>query len=265
MVRRNGGSNGCVLVTGASAGIGQELAKAFVEGGFSLVLLARSRDKLRELAEDLKAVHGAQVTIVPADLNDPKAPQGIFDAVREKAIEVDILVNNAGVLFEGAFAATALEDHLRLLQVNVIALTALTRLFLGPMLDRKSGRILNVASAAAFMPIPSLAVYGASKAYVLSLTEALSEELKGTGVTATALCPGFTDTGIVAQSKRGRRIPSLAVMDAKAVAQEGYSACLSGRTVRVAGLANNVAVSGIQILPRWLVRTVGGLIAGQTT
>jgi short-subunit dehydrogenase len=265
MARRSGDNNGCVLVTGASAGIGRELARAFVEGGFSLVLLARRRDKLRELAEDIKAAHGTQVTILPADLNDPKAPQAIFDALRDKAIEVDILVNNAGVLFEGDFAATALEDHLRLLQVNVVALTALTRLFLDPMLDRRSGRILNVASAGAFMPIPSLAVYAASKAYVLSLTEALSEELKGTGVTATALCPGFTNTGMVAGSKRGRRIPSLAVMDAKAVAQQGYSACLAGRAVQVAGLANNVAVSGIQILPRWLVRSVGGLIARQTT
>jgi len=265
MARRSGDNNGCVLVTGASAGIGQELARVFVEGGFALVLLARSRDKLRELAEDLKAAHGAQVTILPADLNDPKAPQAIFDALRDKAIAVDILVNNAGVLFEGEFAATALEDHLRLLQVNVMALTALTRLFLGPMLDRRRGRILNVASTGAFMPIPSLAVYAASKAYVLSLTEALSEELKGAGVTATALCPGFTNTGMVAGSKRGRRIPSLAVMDAKAVAREGYSACLSGRAVQVAGLANNFAVSGIRVLPRWLVRAVGGLIARQTT
>jgi short-subunit dehydrogenase len=265
MARGSGDDKGCVLVTGASAGIGQELAKAFVEGGFSLVLLARSRDKLRGLAEDLKAAHGGKVTILPADLSDPKAPQAIFDGLRDRAIDVDILVNNAGVLFEGAFDATALEDHLRLLQVNVVALTALTRLFLGPMLDRRGGRILNVASTAAFMPIPSLAVYAASKAFVLSLTEALSEELKGTGVTATALCPGFTNTRMVAGSERGRRIPSLAVMDAKAVAREGYSACLSGRPLQVAGLANNVAVSGIQLLPRWLVRRVGGIIARRTT
>jgi len=265
MVRRRGNDTGCVLVTGASAGIGQELAKAFAQGGFALVLLARRSDKLRGLAEELKAEHGAQVTILPADLSDPDAPQAIFEALRERSIDIDILVNNAGLLFEGDFAATALEDHLRLLQVNVVALTALTHLFLDPMLDRRSGRILNVASAGAFMPIPSLAVYAASKAYVLSLTEALSEELKGTGVTATALCPGFTDTGMVARSKRGRQIPSIIVMDAKSVAQQGYSACLSGKAVVVAGLANDLTVSGIQFLPRWLVRTVGGLIARQTT
>ncbi|MGO9768337.1 MAG: SDR family NAD(P)-dependent oxidoreductase [Roseiarcus sp.] len=265
MARRNGEAGGCVLVTGSSAGIGQELAKAFAAGGFPLVLLARRRDRLRELAEEIEAEHAVRVTILPADLNDPKAPQAIFDALRKKAIAVDILVNNAGLLFEGAFADTALEDLLQLLQVNVMALTALTRLFLAPMLERRSGRILNVASTGAFLPIPSLAAYAAAKAYVLSLTEALSEELKGTGVTATALCPGFTNTGMVARSKRGRRIPSLAVMDAKAVAREGYSACLSGRVVHVAGFANTITVRGIQILPRWLVRTVGGLIARQTT
>ena len=204
------------------------------------------------------------MTILPADLNDPRAAQAIFDALRDRAIEVDILVNNAGVMFEGDFAATALEDHLRLLQVNVVALTALTRLFLGPMLDRKRGRILNVASTGAFVPIPSLAVYAASKAYVLSLTEALSEELKGTGVTATALCPGFTATDMVARSKRGRQIPSLAVMDARSVAREGCDACLVGKAVEVAGFVNEIGVSGIQVAPRWLVRRVGGLIARQT-
>lgn len=264
MARSNGNDGGCVLVTGASAGIGQELARAFAEGGFSLVLLARSRDRLCALAQDLKGAHGVPVTILPADLSDPDAPQAIFDALDEKAIEIDILVNNAGVLFEGAFATTALEDHVRLLQVNVLALTALTRLFLDPMLQRQRGRILNVASVGAFLPIPSLAVYAASKAYVLSLTEALSEELKGTGVTATSLCPGFTNTGMVARSKRGRQIPAVALMDARSVAQQGYSACLAGRAVQVTGLANDITASGIQMLPRWLVRTVGGLIAKQT-
>lgn len=265
MARKNGNGTPRVLVTGASAGIGQELAKAFAQGGFALVLLARRRDKLRELAQDLMATHGVDVTILPADLSDPKVPRAIFDALQERAIEIDILVNNAGVLFEGAFAATALDDHLRLLQINIMALTALTRLFLEPMLHRRSGRILNVASASAFMPIPSLAIYAASKAYVLSLTEALSEELKGTGVTATTLCPGFTNTDMIARSKRGRQIPAIALMDAKSVAQQGYSACLSGRAVQVTGFANDITMSGIQMLPRWLVRMAGGLIARQTT
>ncbi|MGP0091772.1 MAG: SDR family NAD(P)-dependent oxidoreductase [Xanthobacteraceae bacterium] len=264
MARKSTAAPGCVLITGASGGIGRQLAEVFAGHGWHLLLSARSRDRLRELAEDLEAAHGVKATVLPADLADPGAPQAIVDALQGQDVDVEILVNNAGLMFEGDFADTALEDHLRLLQVNVVALTALTRLLLEPMLRRSSGRILNVASTGAFVPIPSLAAYAASKAFVLSLTEALSEELKGTGVTATALCPGFTDTDMVRGSPRGRRLPSLVVMDARSVAQQGYAACLSGKAVHVAGLANDVAISGVGFLPRWLVRTVGGLIARNT-
>jgi hypothetical protein len=256
---------GCVLVTGASSGIGRELAKIFAAEGFRPVLLARSRDKLEELARELKALHGAKVTVLPADLSDPKTPRAVFERLQEHRIDVDILVNNAGLALEGEFAATALDDHLRLLQVDILALTALTRLFLEPMLRRGRGRILNVASVAAFLPIPSLATYAASKAYVLSLSEALSEELKGTGVTVTALCPGFTDTAMARASARVTRLPSLMIMDAKSVAKEGYSACLAGKALHVPGLSNDLASRGIQYLPRSLVRAVGGLVARQWT
>jgi len=252
---------GCVLITGASSGIGRELAKVFAAEGYHPVLLARSRDKLQQLAQELKTLHGAKVTVMPADLSDPQAPRAVFERLRERRINVDILVNDAGLLFEGDFAAIALDDHLRLLHVNIVALTVLTRLFLEPMLHRSRGRILNVASVGAFLPIPSLATYAASKAYVLSFSEALSEELQGTGVTATALCPGFTNTAMMRGSPRGTRLPALMVMDAKAVAKEGYSACLAGKALHVAGLSNDLAAWGIQYLPRSLVRTVGGLVA----
>jgi short-subunit dehydrogenase len=252
---------GCALVTGASGGIGAELAAAFAARGFDLVLSARNHDRLRALARALKAAHGVRATVLPADLADPGTPRAIFDALRAQAIDIDILVNDAGLLFEGDFAQIALEDHLKLVQVNIAALTALTRLFVAPMLQRGSGRILNVASTSAFVPIPSLAIYAASKAYVLSLTEALSEELRGTGVTATALCPGLTDTDMMRRSPRARRVPWLIVMDAKSVAEQGCAACLSGKAVHVAGLANDIAVSGAGYLPRWLVRSVGGLLA----
>jgi len=261
MTRQSSAELGCVLITGASGGIGSELAATFAEHGWHPVMVARNRDRLRELARDLEATHGVKATVLPADLADPGTPRAICDALQAQDIEVDILVNNAGLMFEGGFADTALDHHLALLQVNVVALTALTRLLLEPMLRRGSGRILNVASTAAFVPIPSLAAYAASKAYVLSLTESLSEELKGTGVTATALCPGFTDTEMVRGSARGRQLPSLVVMDARSVARQGYAACLSGKAVHVAGLANDIAVSGAGYLPRWLVRTVGGLVA----
>ena len=173
------------LVTGASGGIGLELARLLAEKGFNLVLLARSRNKLEELARELETAHGIQAAVVAADLSEPDAPQAVFDELLQKAIQVDLLVNNAGLMIEAAFKKTSLHDHLQLLQVNVLALTALTRLFIEPMLARNSGQILNVASIASFMPVPNLAVYAASKAYVLSFSEALSEEIKGSKVTVT--------------------------------------------------------------------------------
>src|SRR6516165_12125941 len=161
------------LVTGASGGIGLELARVLAANRFSLVLLARSRDKLEDLARELEARHGTKVTIVPADLSEPGAAQAVFDSLTDAGVQIDLLVNNAGLLLEGRFGAIGLDEQLRLLQVNIVALTALTHLFVVPMLERNRGRILNVASVAAFM---DLAVYAASKAYVLSFSDALSQE-----------------------------------------------------------------------------------------
>ena len=186
------------LVTGASGGIGLELARVLAANRFSLVLLARSRDKLEDLARELEAQHGTKVTIITADLSEPGAAKASArTSLTDAGVQIDLLVNNAGLLFEGRFGAIGLDEQLRLLQVNIVALTALTRLFLGPMLERNRGRILNVASVAAFMPVPNLAVYAASKAYVLSFGDALFQELSGTKITVTTLCPGVTDTGMV--------------------------------------------------------------------
>ena len=182
---------GSVLVTGASAGIGRELARVFASKGYDLILAARSRETIAALAKELIAAYGVDVKSLPVDLSVSGAAQSMAHGLEQNGVSVDILVNNAGVLFEGDFSSISLEDHLRLLQIDVVALTSLTRLFLPSMVRRRSGRILNVASTAAYMPVPRLASYAAAKAYVLSLTEALSEELRGTGVTATALCPGF--------------------------------------------------------------------------
>jgi short-subunit dehydrogenase len=255
--------SGHVLITGASAGIGSEFARIFASEGFDLVLLARSRDKLRDLAQELQSLHGVKVTVIPADLSDPGAPQAVFDSLREHGIAVEILVNNAGVMAEGQFAALPVADHLHLLQINTVALTAMTGLFLEPMVSRGHGRILNVASVAAFFPVPGMATYGASKAYVRSFSEALSEELKGSGVTVTVFCPGFTDTDMMHASARAMQLPSLMVMDAKAVAKEGYSACLAGEVLHVAGVSNDLVTLGVQYLPRSLVRAIGGLVARQ--
>ena len=251
----------CALVTGASGGIGLELARVLAANKFSLMLLARNRDKLHALARELNADHGVDATVIPADLGDPGAPQAVFDTLKDAGARVDLLVNNAGLLFEGRFNATSLEDQLQLLQVNVVAMTALTRLFLGPMLERNTGRILNVASVAAFMPVPNLAVYAASKAYVLSFGEALSQELSGTKVTVTTLCPGATDTAMVQGTTTLSSLPRMMIMDAKAVAAEGYRACMAGKPVHVAGTANELAVQWIKYQPSWLTRAIGGVLA----
>jgi len=256
-------ASGWVLVTGASAGIGRELARAFASKGRDLVLVARSHETTTGLARELIGTSGVNVKTIPADLSVAGAAEAIFEGLSRRGLSVDILVNNAGVLFEGDFSSIPLEDHLRLLQINVVALTALTRLFLPSMLQRRAGRILNVASTSAFMPVPRLAAYAAAKAYVLSLTESLSEELRGSGVTATALCPGFTDTSMMRGSRLGKSVPSVMVMSPAAVAEQGCAACLAGETICIPGLANKLIASGTPLLPRALVRGVGGMINGE--
>src|SRR5271166_4504039 len=216
------GRIGWVLVTGASAGIGRELV----------------------------AAHAVRVKTMPADLGLPGAAEAIAAALGEAGVDVDVLVNNAGVVFEGDFAGVASDDHLRLLQIDVVALTSLTRLFLPPMLKRGGGRILNLASTAAFVPVPHLAVYAAAKAYVLSLTESIAEELRGTGVTATALCPGFTDTAMMRGSQLAKPIPPMMIMSPNEVAELGCAACLKGEAICVPGLANKVIASGAPLMPR---------------
>ena len=253
---------GWILVTGASAGIGRELARAFASKGRDLILLARSHETTTELARELVAANGVNVKTIRADLSVAGAAEAIFEGLSGKGISVDILVNNAGVLFEGDFSSIPLEDHLRLLQVDVVALTALTCLFLPSMLQRRAGRILNLASTSAFMPVPPLAAYAAAKAYVLSLTESLSEELRGSGVTVTALCPGFTDTSMMRGSQLGKSVPSVMVMSAAAVAEQGCAACLAGETICVPGLANKFIASGTPLLSRRLVRGIGGMMNG---
>jgi short-subunit dehydrogenase len=255
----NGNESQCALVTGASGGIGLELARVLAANQFDLVLLARSRDKLEGIARNLKADHGTKVTIVPADLSEPNAPQAVFDTLKDAGVRIDLLVNNAGLLLEGRFNVIALNEQLQLLQVNIVAMTALTHLFLGPMLERNSGRILNVASIAGFVPVPKLAVYAASKAYVLSFGEALSQELGNANITVTTLCPGVTETGMVHGTSLGS-MPKMMIMDAGTVAREGYRACMAGKPVHVAGVANELAVQWIKYQPSWLLRALGGFL-----
>jgi short-subunit dehydrogenase len=260
--RAAGGENsskGWALITGASAGIGRELAGAFASRGYDLILAARNEEALAALAQELGAAHAVRAKTMAVDLSVPGAAEAMVEALERAGVAVEILVNNAGVIFEGDLASIALENHLRLLQINVVALTSLTHLFLPAMIARGGGRILNVASIAAFMPVPRLATYAAAKAYVLSLTESLSQELSGTGVTATALCPGLTDTAMVRGSHLARVVPAPMIMSPKDVAELGCAACLNGETICVPGLANRALTSGAQLLPRALVRSIGGM------
>jgi len=252
------------LVTGASSGIGEALARCFARGGHDLVLVARSGDKLMALAKSLEGEFGVRVAVLPADLSRPGAAGMLAASLRRRRIVIDVLVNNAGVLEHGSFVKTPAQRHQQLIDLNVSALTAMLAQFVPPMVERGHGRILNVASIAAFQPVPSLATYAATKAYVLSLTESLAEELRGRGVSATALCPGITDTPMVTtakvQSPGLARLPGLLIGDVEAVAAEGYRACMDGEVIRVPGVFNLAATVASRATPKWLLRRLAGAL-----
>ncbi len=220
-----------VLITGASSGIGLELAKVFAAHGHALALVARSADTLEGVARQLETHHSIRALAVVADLSAPGAPDYVFDRVGNAGLRVDVLVNNAGSGLGGAFAATDLATELRMINLNVTALTHLTKLSLPGMLERGAGRILNVASTAAFAPGPMMAVYYATKAYVLSFSEALAEELSGTGVTVTAA-------------------------DAATVARLGFSGLMQGKRIVIPGLLNKLLPQIVRVSPRRLVTQV---------
>lgn len=259
---------GRVLITGASQGIGRELAQEFARRGHDLILVSRSKDKLDELAAELKREFKTNSLVVPQDLTKPTGPANLLKKVEEAGETIAVLVNNAGALEVGAFVEMPTEKIVNLVNLNVAALTTLTSLVLPGMVERGSGRILNVASLAAFQPLPAMAAYAASKAYVLALTEALSEELKGSGVTVTALCPGLTETAMVqnikAQSEVVARTPGMLISDPKEVAQLAYKGVMSGRVIVVPGIGNQLTAAWSQVNPRWLVRNVAGFLTRQT-
>jgi len=245
------------LITGASAGIGRELARLVAADGHDTVLVARRRDRLDELAAELGSAHGVKVTVIAADLGDRAAPQAVAEQVRSASIDIDFLINNAGFGSHGPFAESDLARQLEMIDVNVRALVELTHLFLPGMLARKRGHVLNVASVAGFVPGPYMATYYASKAFVLSFTEALAAELRGSGVTATASCPGPTETefGAVARSD-GTKLFRSGVADAASVAKHAYRAMLAGDVVAVPGLMNKLLVQSVRLSPRSVLRSI---------
>lgn len=250
------------LVTGASDGIGAEFCRELAKRGHSVILVARREERLRELATEVSDAHGVHTRVVPSDLAAAGAAQRLYDDVRALGIDVDILVNNAGLLYNGYFDEIPLAKQEDLLAVNVVALTALTHLFTTDMLSRGRGRILNVASTAAWVGIPQQNVYSASKAYVLSFTLALANELKSKnrGVTATALCPSYTATKMLDNPDQGPKlsVPSAMVLQPDAVARQGLEACLRGEAIITPGLSNRVSMGLVQMAPRrWATAALG--------
>lgn len=247
--------NRTALITGASSGIGYEFARLLARDHFDLILVARSGDRLATIADQLSAGDGISVRVIARDLGRPGAAEALFAEVEGTA--VDVLVNNAGFGLKGAVAELSTEAQEEMVQLNVLALTALTRLFLPGMLERRQGGILNVASTAAFQPGPLMAVYYASKAYVLSFTEALANEVHGSGVTVTALCPGPTVTGFADRAgTTASRLFRGPTMDAASVAAAGYEALKQGRAMVIPGARNRFLALGVRLTPRSVVTRV---------
>ncbi len=249
--------NKTALITGASNGIGLELAKIHAKNSDNLVLVARSKDKLEELKADLEKQYKVTIYIIAKDLSLPNSAQDIFEEVKKQNITVNYLVNNAGFGDFGMFAETDWKKEEQMINLNIMTLTQFTKLFLQDMIKNGGGKIMNVASTAAFQSGPTMAVYYATKAYVLSFSEAIDNEVRPQGVTVTALCPGATESGFQAVAKmeesklvKGRKLPT-----SKEVAEYGYKAMMRGKTVAIHGTMNYILANSVRFMPRaWVVK-----------
>lgn len=245
------------LITGASSGIGLELAHLFAQDGYRLVLVARNRAALRQVGDDLQSRYGITVRIAPKDLAHPASPDELYHELQESGVVLDILVNNAGFGVAGAFLNTKWNDESEMIQVNIAALTHLTKLFL-PQIRAREGKLLNVSSMAAFQPGPFMAAYYASKAYVLSFSEALAEEMVGTGVTVTCLCPGPVNTNFQKRAylQGTAMMKSPLAVEVREVARIGYEGMKQGRRIIIPGWKNRILAGGVRLAPRNLLTKV---------
>ena len=254
-----------VLITGASYGIGQELADLFAADGSDLVLVARSRDRLEEVAEKLRKQHGVTVHVIVQDLAAPDAAQEVFDETQAKGITVDVLVNNAGFGASGAFAELPLDRQLDMVRVNVLVLTHLTRLYLPGMLERRRGGVLNVGSTAGFQAGPTMAVYFATKAYVLHFSEAIAEEVRKRGVHVTCLAPGPVQTNFAAAAEMQKaRMFQGRIMDARTAARAGHRGFRRGKVIVLPGVQSKLRVFAVRLAPRALVRKIAKYFTAHT-
>jgi short-subunit dehydrogenase len=251
------------VITGASSGIGAELARVFAARGYPLVLTARRHERLEALGEEIGQAHGVPVEVMALDLGDREAPQDLHEMLQERGIAVHTLVNNAGFGLRGHFATLPHERQMAMIDLNVTALASLCRLMLPGMIERRRGGILNVASTAAFQAGPSMAVYYATKAFVLSFSEALYEEARPHGVTVTALCPGPTESEFAATADLEKtKLFNRGIMSAADVARIGIEGYEAGRAIVVPGAANRMGAVGAQLFPRFLSRKIAGLLQG---
>lgn len=252
-----GGKAGYALVTGAASGIGYELAKLLAKDGKNIVVIDRTRDKLEELGRDLEKEHRIRVIVLVKDLSDPKAPLEIFGEIEKIGINVDVLVNDAGFCVYGMFHKTNLQEELEMIQVNYVSLIHLTKLFLRRMVESRSGYILNVASLCAFAPVPLESVYCSSKAGILHFSEALANELKGSGVTVTCLCPGLVDTLFHERAgTKDARVTKRGMMDAAAVAKVGLTDLKKGKVISIPGLQYKLWPLFARVAPRSLATAI---------
>ena len=254
-----------VLITGASGGIGYELAKLFARDHHNLVLVARSGDKLAQVAAELQA-QNVTIKTITLDLATPLAPKFLFDQLKTEAVAIDILINNAGFGAFGEFAQMSNEEIFGQIQLNIIALTELTRLLLPGMLARRTGRIMNVASTAGFQPGPLMAVYYATKAYVISFSEALANEVRHSGITVTCFCPGATHTGFAkrASNDKSRLFKQLGAMNVEKVALDGYRAVMESRVLAISGAHNWLVAQSTRFAPRKMVTAISRWISEPT-
>ncbi|HET9281450.1 MAG TPA: SDR family oxidoreductase [Candidatus Angelobacter sp.] len=245
-----------VLITGASSGIGLDLARLMAPD-FDLIITARNQAELEKISKELQMAHGNHIHVIPADLAQPEAPQQIFAEIERRGLPVDILINNAGFGSYGAFAESDPRTSLDMIEVNIAALTALTRLALLGMIQRKRGRIMNVASTAGFQPGPLMAVYYATKAYVIMFSEAIANELKDSGITVTCLCPGATATNFAGRANMGKsRLFKLGAMKSRDVAIAGYKGMMAGKGLVIPGVLNKTVAMSVRFSPRKLVTAI---------
>jgi short-subunit dehydrogenase len=252
------------LITGASSGLGEEFARQLARENYDLVLTARREDRLQTVAAEALKLGSSKVEVIAIDLGQPDGATKLHRQVSERGLEIECLINNAGFGTHGIFHKLPLEREVEEINLNITSLVAMTRLFLEGMVARRRGTIINVASTAAFQPVPYMATYGATKSFVLDFSEAVAYEVKSSGVTVMALCPGPTRTefqDVAGVNETG--VPSFAYMDAKTVVAQALASAKRGKSVRINGIMNLVMAQSTRITPRALVaRIAGGMFKG---